>query len=196
LDVILVRAETSPEDIGGMAVAKGVVTCRGGMTSHAAVVARGMGCPCVSGAGEIHINEAKKSLEVNGAILSEGDYMSIDGFTGAVYGTKIPVRSSEIVQVLSGHMKESESNLFHNYKTFMGFVQALKRLGVYTNADTPHDTEMAVAFGAEGIGLCRTEHMFFGGNRIMSIRKMILANNQVEREKALAELLPMQREGL
>ena len=193
-DVILVRAETSPEDIGGMAVAKGVVTCRGGMTSHAAVVARGMGCPCVSGAGEIHINEAKKSLEVNGAILSEGDYMSIDGFTGAVYGTKIPVRSSEIVQVLSGHMKESESNLFHNYKTFMGFVQELKRLGVYTNADTPHDTEMAVAFGAEGIGLCRTEHMFFGGNRIMSIRKMILANNQVEREKALAELLPMQRE--
>ncbi|ADY13115.1 pyruvate, phosphate dikinase [Sphaerochaeta globosa] len=192
-DVILVRSETSPEDIGGMAVAKGVVTCRGGMTSHAAVVARGMGCPCVSGAGDIHINEAKKNLEVNGTYLSEGDYMSIDGFTGAVYGTKIPVRSSEIVQVLNGHMKESESNLFHNYKTFMGYVQELKRLGVYTNADTPHDTEMAVAFGAEGIGLCRTEHMFFGGNRIMSIRKMILANNLVEREKALAELLPMQR---
>ncbi|NLA99287.1 MAG: pyruvate, phosphate dikinase, partial [Spirochaetales bacterium] len=186
-------AETSPEDIGGMAVAKGVVTCRGGMTSHAAVVARGMGCPCVSGAGDIHINEAKKTLEVNGTNLSEGDYMSIDGFTGAVYGTKIPVRSSEIVQVLNGHMKESESNLFYNYKTFMAYVQEVKRLGVYTNADTPHDTEMAVAFGAEGIGLCRTEHMFFGGNRIMSIRKMILANNLIEREKALSELLPMQR---
>ncbi len=192
-DVILVRAETSPEDIGGMAVAKGVVTCRGGMTSHAAVVARGMGCPCVSGAGDIHINEAKKTLEVNGTNLSEGDYMSIDGFTGAVYGTKIPVRSSEIVQVLNGHMKESESNLFYNYKTFMAYVQEVKRLGVYTNADTPHDTEMAVAFGAEGIGLCRTEHMFFGGNRIMSIRKMILANNLIAREKALSELLPMQR---
>ncbi|NCC13265.1 MAG: pyruvate, phosphate dikinase [Spirochaetia bacterium] len=192
-DVILVRAETSPEDIGGMAVAKGVVTCRGGMTSHAAVVARGMGCPCVSGAGEIRINEPKKFLEVNGTTLSEGDYLSIDGFTGAVYASKIPVKASEIVQVLNGTMKESESTLFKHYKIFMSYVQDLKRLGVYTNADTPHDTEMAVAFGAEGIGLCRTEHMFFGGNRILSIRKMILANNIVDREKALAELLPMQR---
>lgn len=192
-DVILVRSETSPEDIGGMAVSKGVVTCRGGMTSHAAVVARGMGCPCVSGAGEIHINEPKKYLEVNGTTLNEGDYMSIDGFTGAIYASKIPVRSSEIVQVLNGNMKESESVVFQNYKTFMGYVNDLKTLGVYTNADTPNDTKMAVALGAEGIGLCRTEHMFFGGNRIMSIRKMILANNIVEREKALNELLPMQR---
>ncbi|MDD3902669.1 MAG: pyruvate, phosphate dikinase [Sphaerochaeta sp.] len=192
-DVILVRSETSPEDIGGMAVSKGVVTCRGGMTSHAAVVARGMGCPCVSGAGEIHINEPKKYLEVNGTTLNEGDYMSIDGFTGAIYASKIPVRSSEIVQVLNGNMKESESVVFQNYKTFMGYVNDLKTLGVYTNADTPNDTQMAVALGAEGIGLCRTEHMFFGGNRIMSIRKMILANNIVEREKALNELLPMQR---
>ena len=193
-DVILVRSETSPEDIGGMAVAKGVVTCRGGMTSHAAVVARGMGCPCVSGAGEIHINEPKKYLEVNGTTLSEGDYMSIDGFTGAIYASKIPVRPSEIVQVLNGNMKESESVVYQNYKTFMGYVNDLKTLGVYTNADTPNDTKMAVALGAEGIGLCRTEHMFFGGNRIMSIRKMILANNIVEREKALNELLPMQRD--
>ncbi|MGD9926887.1 MAG: pyruvate, phosphate dikinase [Sphaerochaeta sp.] len=192
-DVILVRTETSPEDIGGMAVAKGVVTSRGGMTSHAAVVARGMGCPCVSGAGEIKINEPKRFLEVNGTKLSEGDFISIDGFTGEVYGAKIPVRASEIVQVLNGAMKESESILYKDYKTFMGFVQELKELGVYTNADTPHDAQMAVAFGAEGIGLCRTEHMFFGGDRIMSIRKMILANNIVEREKALAELLPMQR---
>ncbi|MDT4762954.1 pyruvate, phosphate dikinase [Sphaerochaeta sp. PS] len=192
-DVILVRSETSPEDIGGMAVAKGVVTSRGGMTSHAAVVARGMGCPCVSGAGELHINETKKTLEVNGHRLSEGDYMSIDGFTGAIYATKIPVRSSEIVQVLNGNMKESESSIFQNYKIFMGYVNELKTLGVYANADSPNDTKMAVALGAEGIGLCRTEHMFFGGNRIMSIRKMILANNVVEREKALAELLPMQR---
>ncbi|MGE4583425.1 MAG: pyruvate, phosphate dikinase [Sphaerochaeta sp.] len=192
-DVILVRTETSPEDIGGMAVAKGVVTCRGGMTSHAAVVARGMGCPCVSGAGEIRVNEPKKYLEVKGTTLSEGDYLSIDGFTGAIFASKIPVKASEIVQVLNKTMKESESTVFQNYKTFMGYVQSQKRLGVYTNADTPHDTEMAVAFGAEGIGLCRTEHMFFGGNRIMSIRKMILANNTVEREKALSELLPMQR---
>ena len=192
-DVILVRAETSPEDIGGMAVAKGVVTCRGGMTSHAAVVARGMGVPCVSGAGDIRINEQKKFLEVQGTTLSEGDYMSIDGFTGEVYAAKISVKASEIVQVLNKVMKESESELFTYYKKFMGYVQELKTLGVYTNADTPHDTEMAVAFGAEGIGLCRTEHMFFGGNRIMSIRKMILANNVVEREKALSELLPMQR---
>ncbi|AEV28394.1 pyruvate, phosphate dikinase [Sphaerochaeta pleomorpha str. Grapes] len=193
-DVILVRTETSPEDIGGMAISKGVVTCRGGMTSHAAVVARGMGCPCVSGAGDIRINEPKKYLQVNGVTLNEGDYLSIDGFTGAIYASKIPVRSSEIVQVLNGNMKESESIVFQNYKTFMGYVNDIKTMGVYTNADTPNDTHMAVALGAEGIGLCRTEHMFFGGNRIMSIRKMILANNIVEREKALAELLPMQRE--
>jgi pyruvate,orthophosphate dikinase len=193
-DVILVRTETSPEDIGGMAISKGVVTCRGGMTSHAAVVARGMGCPCVSGAGDIRINEPKKYLQVNGVTLNEGDYLSIDGFTGAIYSSKIPVRSSEIVQVLNGHMKESESVVFQNYKTFMEYVDEIKTMGVYTNADTPSDTHMAVALGAEGIGLCRTEHMFFGGNRIMSIRKMILANNIVERERALAELLPMQRE--
>ncbi len=193
-DVILLRTETSPEDIGGMAVAKGVITSRGGMTSHAAVVARGMGCPCVSGASDLHINEAKKLVEVNGVKLYEGDYMSIDGFTGAIYASKIPVRPSEIVQVLNGNMKESESALFKDYKTFMGYVNELKALGVYANADSPTDAKMAVALGAEGIGLCRTEHMFFGGNRIMSIRKMILANNVVEREKALSDLLPMQRQ--
>jgi pyruvate,orthophosphate dikinase len=192
-EVILVRAETSPEDIGGMAVAKGIVTSRGGMTSHAAVVARGMGCPCVSGAGEIFINEEKGYMEVNGTKLSEGDFLSLDGFTGEVFATQIPVKASEIVQVLNGTMKESESNLFENYKKFMGYVAEIKRMGVYTNADTPHDVSMAVAFGAEGIGLCRTEHMFFGTNRIMPMRKMILASNTIDREKALAELLPMQR---
>ncbi len=192
-DVILVRTETSPEDIGGMAVSRGVVTCRGGMTSHAAVVARGMGCPCVSGAGDIVVNAAKNYLEVNGTKICEGDYMSIDGFTGAVYATKIPVKPSEIVQVLNGHMSESESSLFQNYKTFMSYVNELKTMGVRTNADTPTDTRMAVMLGAEGIGLCRTEHMFFGGDRIISVRKMILANNTREREAALSELLPMQR---
>ncbi|MCQ2398336.1 MAG: pyruvate, phosphate dikinase [Sphaerochaetaceae bacterium] len=193
-DVILVRTETSPEDIGGMAVSKGVVTCRGGMTSHAAVVARGMGCPCVSGAGEIVVNIAKKCFDVNGVTVNEGDYISIDGFSGAVYAEKIQVKPSEIVQVLNGTMRESDSNLFQNYKKFMGYVDSIKTMGVRTNADTPQDTHMAVMLGAEGIGLCRTEHMFFGGSRIISMRKMILANNLREREAALEEILPMQRE--
>ena len=192
-DVLLVRVETSPEDIGGMAVSKGIITCRGGMTSHAAVVARGMGCPCVSGCGEIHVDEIKKTLEVNGKLLSEGDYMAIDGFTGAVYAQKIPVKPSEIMQVLEGSMRETESVLYQNYKKFMSFVDELKTLDVRTNADSPKDARYAVQLGAQGIGLCRTEHMFFGGNRIVAMRKMILADNTRAREKALLELLPMQR---
>ena len=192
-DVILVRTETSPEDIAGMHVSRGVVTCRGGMTSHAAVVARGMGCPCVSGVSAIHIDEAKGVMTVGGSTLKEGDYLSIDGFTGSVFATKIAVKPSEIVQVLNGDMKESESIIFQNYKKFMGFVDEIKTLKVYTNSDTPQDTHMATMLGAEGIGLCRTEHMFFGGDRIVSMRKMILADNEVERKKALDELLPMQR---
>ena len=193
-DVLLVRVETSPEDIGGMAVSKGIVTCRGGMTSHAAVVARGMGCPCVSGCGEIVVDEIHKFLTIGDVRLNEGDYMAIDGFTGAVYAQKIPVNDSEIMQVLSGKMRESESVLFRNYKKFMGYVNELKTMGVRTNADTPHDAMQAVQLGAEGVGLCRTEHMFFGGNRIIAMRKMILANNIRERQNALSELLPMQRE--
>ena len=192
-DVLLIRVETSPEDIGGMAVSKGIITCRGGMTSHAAVVARGMGCPCVSGCGEIHVDEIKKTLEVNGKLLSEGDYMAIDGFTGAVYAQKIPVKPSEIMQVLEGSMRETESVLYQNYKKFMSFVDELKTLDVRTNADSPKDARYAVQLGAQGIGLCRTEHMFFGGNRIVAMRKMILADNTRAREKALLELLPMQR---
>jgi pyruvate,orthophosphate dikinase len=191
--VILVRTETSPEDIKGMAVSKGVVTCRGGMTSHAAVVARGMGCPCVSGVSAIRVNEPKKYMEVNGKRFEEGDYISIDGFTGSVYGVEIAVRPSEIVQVLNGTMEESESALYGYYKTFMGYVNSIKQLGVRTNADTPQDVKMATLLGAEGIGLCRTEHMFFGGTRIGSIRKMILADNLMQRVDALNELLPMQR---
>ena len=192
-DVLLVRVETSPEDIGGMAVSRGIVTCRGGMTSHAAVVARGMGCPCVSGCGEIHVNEINKTLTVNGVTLSEGDYMAIDGFTGDVYAQKIPVKPSEIMQVLEGTMRESESLIFQNYKKFMTYVNEVKTMGVRTNADTPKDAKHAVQLGAEGIGLCRTEHMFFGGNRIVAMRKMILADSIGAREKALAELLPIQR---
>ncbi|NMA22254.1 MAG: pyruvate, phosphate dikinase, partial [Spirochaetales bacterium] len=142
-EVILVRAETSPEYIGGMAVAKGIVTSRGGMTSHAAVVARGMGCPCVSGAGDIFINEEKGYLEVKGVRINEGDYLSLDGFTGEVFTSKIPVKASEIVQVLNGAMKESESMLFEHYNKFMGYVDEIRRMGVYTNADTPNDVGMA-----------------------------------------------------
>jgi pyruvate,orthophosphate dikinase len=192
-NVILVRTETSPEDIQGMAVSKGVVTSRGGMTSHAAVVARGMGCPCVSGVSAITVDERKKIMSVGDLQFKEGDYLSIDGFTGAVYGVKIAVKPSEIVQVLDGSMKEEDSLLFENYNTFMSYVNDIKELGVRTNADTPQDVQRAVSLGAEGIGLCRTEHMFFGGKRIESIRKMILAENLVERETALNELLPMQR---
>ncbi len=191
--VILVRTETSPEDIQGMAVSKGVVTSRGGMTSHAAVVARGMGCPCVSGVSEIIVNEKKKTMNIGELSFNEGDYLSIDGFSGAIYGEKIAVKPSEIVQVLDGTMKEEDSLLFKNYNKFMNYVEDIKQLGVRTNADTPKDVKMAVSFGADGIGLCRTEHMFFGGQRIQSIRKMILADNLIEREAALNELLPMQR---
>jgi pyruvate, orthophosphate dikinase len=193
-DVILVRTETSPEDIGGMAVAKGVLTARGGMTSHAAVVARGMGCPCVSGAGDLKIDYKAKQMKIGDLVVKQGDYISIDGFTGQVYASEIAVKPSEIVQVLNGEMKEDESDLFKDYNTFMSYADELRQLKIRTNADTPADTEMAVKFGAEGIGLCRTEHMFFEGARIISIRKMILAKNMEEREEALLELLPMQRD--
>lgn len=192
-DVVLVRNETSPEDIGGMAVAKGIVTARGGMTSHAAVVARGMGCPCVSGAHEIVIDEENTFLTVGDVKIKEGEYIALDGFTGEVYAVEVPVKASEIVQVLNGQMKEEKSQLFGFYKKFMSYVQEIKRMAVYTNADTPQDARMAVLFGAEGIGLCRTEHMFFGEGRILPMRRMILAGNTIEREKALDQLLPMQR---
>ncbi len=191
--VILTRIETSPEDIGGMAVAKGVLTSRGGMTSHAAVVARGMGVPCVSGAGDLQISYKDLTMQIGDTTVKEGDFISIDGFTGAVYGDKIEVRPSEIVQVLNGTMNADDSLLYKNYVKFMGYVDEIRELKVRTNADTPTDVQMAVKLGAEGIGLCRTEHMFFGGQRIISVRKMILANNLIERETALSELLPMQR---
>ncbi|NLA93387.1 MAG: pyruvate, phosphate dikinase, partial [Spirochaetales bacterium] len=193
IDVILARVETSPEDIGGMAVAKGIITTRGGMTSHAAVVARGMGCPCGSGAGDINIDFKKKTFSVDGLELKEGDFISIDGFTGEVFAEKIPVKPSEIVQVLHGNMKREDSSLYQDYEKFMTYVDEIRTMRVRTNADTPTDAQMAVDLGAEGIGLCRTEHMFFGGQRIISVRKMILADNTIDREKALSELLPMQR---
>ena len=178
-DAILVRLETSPEDIEGMNLAKGILTIRGGMTSHAAVVARGMGRCCVSGCGELTISEENKTLTTkDGKVLKEGDYISLDGTTGRVYAGKINTVAPEI----SG-----------NFETFMNWADEARTLGVRTNADTPRDAKQAMKFGAEGIGLCRTEHMFFETDRIFAIRQMIVSNTVEQREKALAKLLPMQR---
>jgi len=177
-NVVLVRTETSPEDIQGMAVAQGILTARGGMTSHAAVVARGMGKCCVAGAEEIKVYESKKYFEVNGSRINKGDWITLDGATGEVFKGKIPV-----VDPVIGN----------DFKKFMSWVDEFKSIGVRANADTPHDAEVARGFGAEGIGLCRTEHMFFEADRIKAVRKMIVAKNREEREKALKQILPMQK---
>jgi pyruvate,orthophosphate dikinase len=192
-DVILVRIETSPEDIGGMSVAKGILTARGGMTSHAAVVARGMGCPCIAGAGDLQIDYGAKQMGIKGEVIKQGDIISIDGFTGEVYNGNNTVKPSEIVQVMNGEMAAEDSLLYQNYSTFMAWVDGFRTLGVRTNADTPHDAATAIKFGAEGIGLCRTEHMFFGGERIIAVREIILAEDENGRREPLAKLLPMQR---
>ncbi len=186
--VILCRQETSPEDIGGMAAARGILTARGGMTSHAAVVARGMGAPCVAGAGELVIDSAAKRMTLGGLAFTEGDMLAIDGFTGEVFAGSVAVKPSEIVQVLRGEMPESSSPLFEKYNRLVGWADEIRTLKVRTNADTPKDTEMAVLFGAEGVGLCRTEHMFFEGDRIRSFRKLILVADRVKRlrERILA----------
>ena len=177
--VILVRLETSPEDIEGMAVARGILTVRGGMTSHAAVVARGMGTCCVSGCEEIKMNEAGKCFTLAGLTINEGDYISLDGSTGNIYGEDIPTVDPEI----SG-----------NFSTFMAWADEVRVMKVRTNADTPHDAQAAIDFGAEGIGLTRTEHMFFEGDRIMKFRKMILADTVEDRVAALSSIEPFQKE--
>jgi len=178
-DVILVRKETSPEDIEGMSKANGILTSRGGMTSHAAVVARGMGKCCVAGAGNIQVDEEAKEFQVNDRIFKEGDYISLNGSTGEVY---------------AGIVKTTEAHLSDDFKTLMSWADKYRKLGVYANADTPHDAKIAVDFGAEGIGLCRTEHMFFDSERINSVREMIIAENKKSREKALEKLFPYQKE--
>ncbi|WP_312815688.1 pyruvate, phosphate dikinase [Sedimentibacter sp.] len=177
-DAILVRKETSPEDIEGMNMAKGILTSRGGMTSHAAVVARGMGKCCVAGCESINVNEASKIMTVKGETYTEGDYISLDGSTGSVY---------------KGKIKTVEANISGNFSKLMEWADGFRQLGIRTNADTPKDSEVAVKFGSEGIGLCRTEHMFFEESRIFSVRKMIISDNVEQREKALAEILPMQK---
>jgi pyruvate,orthophosphate dikinase len=176
--VILTRIETSPEDISGMNAAAGILTSRGGMTSHAAVVARGMGKCCVAGVGELNIDYKAKKMTVRSVVLKEGDYISINGSTGTVY---------------TGQIKTVEAKLSGDFLTLMKWADEVRRLGVRTNADIPRDAQTALRFGAEGIGLCRTEHMFFEGDRIISVRKMILAEDTKSREAALKELLPLQR---
>lgn len=176
--VILVRLETSPEDIEGMAAAQGILTVRGGMTSHAAVVARGMGTCCVSGCGDIKINEETKTFKVNGQTFKEYDYISLDGSTGNIYGEEI---------------RTVPATIAGDFETFMSWADEFRTLKVRTNADTPKDAKQAVQFGAEGIGLVRTEHMFFEGERIKAIREMIVSKTVEQRERALAKLLPMQR---
>ncbi len=176
--VVLVRTETSPEDLRGMHAAEGILTARGGMTSHAAVVARGMGKCCVSGAGDVKIDYKKRTMTIKGVTLKEGDWLSINGSTGEVYNDKVETIAPE----LSG-----------NFGKIMDLSEKYTRMYVRTNADTPHDAKIARDFGAKGIGLCRTEHMFFEGDRIWSIREMILANKEAGRKKALKKLLEMQR---
>lgn len=179
-DILLVRLETSPEDIEGMNIAHGILTVRGGMTSHAAVVARGMGTCCVSGCGELVIDEEQKTLTTkDGTVFKEGDYMSLDGSTGNVYGEQIKTVAPEI----SG-----------NFETFMNWADAVRKLKVRTNADTPKDALQARKFGAEGIGLCRTEHMFFEPERIFNFRRMITAEDVETRKEALEKILPYQRD--
>ena len=176
--VILVRLETSPEDIEGMDVSQGILTVRGGMTSHAAVVARGMGTCCVSGCGDIKINEADKSFTLGGKTIKEGDYISLDGSTGNIYGEAVPT---------------VEASISGDFGRFMAWADAARTLKVRTNADNPRDAAQAVKFGAEGIGLCRTEHMFFEADRIKAMREMIVAKDAESRKKALAKLLPYQQ---
>ena len=177
--VIMVRIETSPEDLAGMSAAEGILTARGGMTSHAAVVARGMGKCCVSGAGEIHVDYKTKTVEIGGVVYKEGDYISLNGTTGQVYAGQIATKEAEV----SGDFKE-----------LMDLCDKYTKMEIRTNADTPHDAQVARNFGAKGIGLTRTEHMFFEGEKIKAMREMILADSVEGREKALAKLLPFQTE--
>ncbi len=193
--VVLVRIETSPEDIKGMDAAEGILTARGGMTSHAALVARQMGKVCVAGAGSLNINYRSREFEANGRVVKEGDWISLDGTTGEVIEGKIDTKPSEVLQVLiDKSAKPEDSKTYHTYQKIMSWADEYRRLGVRTNADQPDQSANAIAFGAEGIGLCRTEHMFFGGDRIDAVREMILADDEAGRRKALEKLLPMQKE--
>jgi pyruvate,orthophosphate dikinase len=193
--VVLARIETSPEDLRGMIAAEGILTSRGGVSSHAALVARQMGKVCVCGASGIQIDYQKRTLSANGTTLAQGDYISIDGTAGEVFAGEVTTAPSEIIQVLVDRSLDAKKSLtYREYAKLMTWADEFRKLGVRTNADTPEQVANAVAFGAEGIGLCRTEHMFFEGNRIDAMREMILAGTKKEREAALKKLLPYQRE--
>ena len=192
-NVILVRKETVPDDIHGMFVAQGILTATGGMTSHAAVVGRQMGKPSVVGAGALEISETAKTCRIDGKTINEGDFISFDGLTGEVKLGQVATKPSEILQVISGEMKPKDSDLYQRFEKLLTWADKYRRLGIRANADQPDQAETAYQFGARGIGLCRTEHMFFGEGRIAIVQKMILADNEADRRKALDQLLPLQR---
>jgi pyruvate,orthophosphate dikinase len=192
--LILVRHETSPEDVGGMWAAQGILTSTGGMTSHAAVVARGWGKCCIAGAGSLQIDYVSKTVTCGKVVLREGDWISLNGSSGIVYKGQIPTEASPVVAAVVGGSKEAQKHpIYKMYKQVSDWADQYRKINVRTNADTPKDAEIAIRFGAEGIGLCRTEHMFFEGDRIWAKREFILAETKDAREKALAKLLPYQR---
>ena len=192
--VVLVRRETVPDDIHGMFVSQGILTATGGMTSHAAVVGRQMGKPSVVGAGALEIDERSKQFHVAGKTVKEGDFVSFDGLSGEVKIAQAATHPSEILQVLNGSLKAAKSDIYQRFDKLLTWADKFRRLGVYANADQPDQAALAHAFGARGIGLCRTEHMFFGEGRIPIVQKMILAESEADRRAALNELLPLQRE--
>ena len=191
--VILVREETTPEDFHGIVAARAVLTARGGMTSHAAVVARGMGKCAIVGCKDIHVDLEHRRFTVGSHTISEGDYITLDGATGRVFAGNLPTIPSEVVRVTNGSMQASEAPLYQAYAQLLGWADDTRKLKVRANADTPRDARIARGFGAQGIGLCRTEHMFFEGDRINAMREMIVAPDEAGRRRALAKLLPMQR---
>ena len=192
--VLLVRQETSPEDLRGMIAAEGILTARGGVSSHAALVARQMGKVCVCGAADLDIDYKSRTVKVNGSTYKEGDYLSINGTTGEIFAGELKTAPSEIIQVLiDKKLDPKKSRDYKNFSQLMDWCEKATKMNVRTNADSPSQVANAIAFGASGIGLCRTEHMFFEGNRIDAMRQMILADNEVDRRKALKKLLPYQR---
>ncbi len=191
--VILVRRETVPDDIHGMWVSQGILTATGGMTSHAAVVGRQMGKPSIVGVGELQIDENARKFSIGGQTVKEGDFVSFDGLTGEVKLARVASQPSEILQVVAGKMKPEESDIYQRFHQLLAWSDKFRRLGVRANADLPDQAQIAYAFGARGIGLCRTEHMFFGEGRIPIVQRMILADNETDRRAALFELLPLQR---
>ena len=193
-NLILVRHETSPEDVGGMGAAEGILTSTGGMTSHAAVVARGWGKCCICGAGDLRIDYKKGTVTVGKKVFKEGDTISLNGSTGKVYEGEIPSESSPVVAgLVEGNKKAQKHWIFKMYQTVSDWSDKFRKINVRTNADSPADSKAAIAFGAEGIGLCRTEHMFFEGDRITDVRRFILAETDADRNKAIKKLLPHQR---